>query len=52
VVVLRYVEDLTEVQTAATLGVALGTVKSANSRALQKLRAVPELSASYAGEQS
>jgi RNA polymerase sigma-70 factor (sigma-E family) len=52
VVVLRYVEDLTEAQTAATLGVALGTVKSANSRALQKLRAVPELSASYAGEQS
>ncbi len=51
VVVLRYVEDLTEVQTAATLGVAVGTVKSANSRALQKLRAAPELSGSYVGEQ-
>jgi RNA polymerase sigma-70 factor (sigma-E family) len=45
VIVLRYVEDLTEAQTAAILGVAVGTIKSANSRALQKLRAVPELSA-------
>ncbi|MDX6264892.1 MAG: hypothetical protein QOH84_6580 [Kribbellaceae bacterium] len=52
VVVLRFVEDLTEAQTAATLGIALGTVKSANARALQKLRAIPELSGSYAGEQS
>ncbi|MDX6284224.1 MAG: hypothetical protein QOH03_5295 [Kribbellaceae bacterium] len=52
VVVLRFVEDLTEAQTAATLGIALGTVKSANARALQKLRAAPELSGSYAGEQS
>ena len=52
VVVLRFVEDRTEAQTAATLGIALGTVKSANARALQKLRAAPELSGSYAGEQS
>ncbi|WP_328332351.1 SigE family RNA polymerase sigma factor [Kribbella sp. NBC_00382] len=52
VVVLRYVEDLTEAQTAATLGIAVGTVKSANARALQKLRVAPELSGSYAGEQS
>jgi RNA polymerase sigma-70 factor (sigma-E family) len=52
VVVLRYVEDLTEAQTAATLGIALGTVKSVNSRALRKLRTAPELSGSYAGEQS
>ena len=51
-VVLRHVEDLTEVQTAATLGVAVGTVKSANARALQKLRAAPELSGSYVGEQT
>jgi RNA polymerase sigma-70 factor (sigma-E family) len=49
VIVLRYVEDLTEAQTAAVLGVAVGTIKSAHSRALQKLRAVPELSASYVG---
>ena len=44
VVVLRYVEDLTERETAAVLGVAVGTVKSANARALDKLRIAPELS--------
>jgi RNA polymerase sigma-70 factor (sigma-E family) len=44
VVVLRYVEDLTERETAAVLGVAIGTVKSANARALAKLRTAPELS--------
>lgn len=49
VIVLRYVEDLTEVQTAAVLGVAVGTIKSAHSRALQKLRAVPGLSAVAVG---
>jgi len=43
VVVLRHVEDLTEGETAEILGVAVGTVKSANARALQKLRAAPEL---------
>ncbi|HEY3555908.1 MAG TPA: SigE family RNA polymerase sigma factor [Kribbella sp.] len=43
VVVLRYVEDLTERETAAVLGVAVGTVKSANARALEKLRSAPEL---------
>lgn len=43
VVVLRYVEDLTERETAAVLGVAVGTVKSANARALDKLRTAPEL---------
>ena len=52
VVVLRYVEDLTEQQTAAVLGVAVGTVKSANARALEKLRAAPELSGSYVGERA
>jgi RNA polymerase sigma-70 factor (sigma-E family) len=49
VVVLRYAEDLTEAQTAATLGVAVGTIKSAHARALQKLRAVPGLSACFTG---
>ncbi|WP_405063555.1 SigE family RNA polymerase sigma factor [Kribbella sp. NBC_01505] len=44
IVVLRYVEDLTERETAAVLGIAVGTVKSANARALDKLRAAPELS--------
>jgi len=52
VVVLRYVEDLTEKQTAAVLGVAVGTVKSANARALDKLRAAPELSGRYVGERA
>ncbi|WP_439145258.1 SigE family RNA polymerase sigma factor [Streptantibioticus silvisoli] len=42
-VVLRYYEDLTEVQTAEVLGVSVGTVKSAVSRALVKLRTDPGL---------
>lgn len=42
-VVLRYYEDLSEAQTAAVLGVSVGTVKSAVSRALGKLREDPEL---------
>ncbi len=39
VVVLRYWFDLTEVQIAAELGVAPGTVKSTAARALRRLRA-------------
>ncbi|MBY8886844.1 SigE family RNA polymerase sigma factor [Streptomyces sp. PTM05] len=42
-VVLRYYEDLTEVQTAELMGVSVGTVKSAVSRALVKLRTDPHL---------
>jgi RNA polymerase sigma-70 factor (sigma-E family) len=38
VVVLRYFEDLREDQIAADLGIAVGTVKSTQSRALAKLR--------------
>jgi DNA-directed RNA polymerase specialized sigma24 family protein len=38
VVVLRHYLDLSEAEVAAELGVALGTVKSLNSRALAKLR--------------
>jgi RNA polymerase sigma-70 factor (sigma-E family) len=38
VIVLRYFEDLTEVQTADVLGCSVGTVKSASSRGLVKLR--------------
>ncbi|MEU6404103.1 SigE family RNA polymerase sigma factor [Streptomyces sp. NPDC046985] len=42
-VVLRYYEDLSEIQTAEVLGVSVGTVKSAVSRALGKLREDPGL---------
>ncbi|MGV9289813.1 SigE family RNA polymerase sigma factor [Streptomyces sp. NPDC003719] len=42
-VVLRYYEDLSEARTAEVLGVSVGTVKSAVSRALGKLRDDPEL---------
>lgn len=37
-VVLRYYEDLSEAQTAAALGVSVGSVKSATSRGLARLR--------------
>jgi RNA polymerase sigma-70 factor (sigma-E family) len=38
VVVLRYYEDLTEVQTAEVLRIGVGTVKSSTRHALDKLR--------------
>jgi len=38
VVVLRYVEDLTEKDTASVLGCTVGTVKSQNARAMARLR--------------
>ena len=37
-VVLRYYEDLSELQTAGVMGVSVGTVKSTTSRALASLR--------------
>ncbi|HET6293989.1 MAG TPA: SigE family RNA polymerase sigma factor [Kribbella sp.] len=43
VVVLRYLGDLTEAETAATVGCAVGTIKSQTSRALAKLRQDPTL---------
>jgi RNA polymerase sigma-70 factor (sigma-E family) len=44
VLVLRYFEDLTEVQTAALLGIGVGTVKSTTRQALARLRTLaPEL---------
>ncbi len=39
VLVLRYYEDLSEVQIAAALGCSVGTVKSQAARAIGKLRA-------------
>jgi RNA polymerase sigma-70 factor (sigma-E family) len=45
VLVLRYFEDLTEVQTADVLGIGPGTVKSITRQALGRLRVLaPELS--------
>ena len=38
VLVLRYFDDLTEPETAAALGISVGTVKSCASRALDRLR--------------
>ena len=43
VVVLRYYEGLSEAEIAAALGCSTGTVKSAASRAMTKLRAHPGL---------
>jgi RNA polymerase sigma-70 factor (sigma-E family) len=42
-VTLRYLEDKTEPEIAAALGISLGTVKSTVSRAVAKLRADAEL---------
>ena len=42
-VMLRYFEDMTEPEIAATLGVSLGTVKSTVSRAVARLRVDAEL---------
>jgi RNA polymerase sigma-70 factor (sigma-E family) len=49
VIVLRYLDDLSEAETAAAMGCSVGTVKSHTSRALTALRtslgALPELAA-------
>ncbi|MBO9520521.1 MAG: SigE family RNA polymerase sigma factor [Nocardioidaceae bacterium] len=39
VIVLRYYEDLTEVETARVLGISVGTVKSQHRDAIARLRA-------------
>src|SRR4051812_25172497 len=44
VLVLRHFDDLTELETAEALGIAVGTVKSTNADALARLReGAPEL---------
>lgn len=53
VLVLRYYEDLTEVQAAAALGVSANTVKSQTRVALQRLRELaPDAVASFEGADS
>lgn len=53
VLVLRYYEDLTEVQAAAALGVSVNTVKSQTRVALQRLRELaPDAVASFEGADS
>jgi RNA polymerase sigma-70 factor (sigma-E family) len=50
VVVLRFYEDLTEVQAADALGVTTSTVKSQTRVALQRLRElVPDMATSFEG---
>ena len=41
IVVLRYLQDLSEADTAAALGISVGAVKSGAARALARLRAEP-----------
>lgn len=48
-IVLRYLEDLSETETANILDVAVGTVKSTTARALAKLRRSELLAESHTG---
>lgn len=52
VIVLRYFEDLSEADTAATLGCSVGTVKAHASRGLAQLRATAGLAESLGLEAS
>lgn len=48
-IVLRYLEDLSETETATVLDVAVGTVKSTTARALAKLRRSELLAGAHTG---
>jgi RNA polymerase sigma-70 factor (sigma-E family) len=50
VVVLRYLYDLSEAETAAELGMRVGTVKSTTHRAIGKLRGSADLAAAFTEE--
>jgi len=50
VLVLRYFEDLTEAQTASTLGIGAGTVKSIGRQALARLRTLAPDLAEHVGD--
>jgi DNA-directed RNA polymerase specialized sigma24 family protein len=49
--VLRYWSDLSEAETAAIMGCSIGTVKSATSRGLQRLRELSSNDYAAAGSQ-
>jgi RNA polymerase sigma factor (sigma-70 family) len=42
-IVLRYLDDMSEADTAAAMGCSVGTVKSQSAKALATLRAHPDL---------
>jgi RNA polymerase sigma-70 factor (sigma-E family) len=50
-IVLRYWSDLSEAETAAIMGCSIGTVKSATSRGLQRLRELSSNDYAAAGSQ-
>ena len=52
VIVLRYLDDRSEAETAKLLGISVGTVKSTASRSIAHLRAFPGLLALFSATDS